>query len=242
MIRQSGLGLPELLLGLLLSSLLMSLFVSVFIQHKKQHHSFIARIDQDEELYLTVDMINEAVKMAGFSPCRNLQQLKAIDRRQSDKLIKPFLLEKNQFSSARMASQFISVLPVEGGVFLRTHGSLSLKKGDAIILADCYHAEVHELASLRRFHDGLQLQLKEPLFFNYPSHAFTARFLYERWMMKSVNRQPQLYYELNHHGESWSDKVSELSFNIIDKNLIQLKLQPISGKPLIWTVMMRNLS
>jgi hypothetical protein len=215
---QKGIGLTEILIGLLLSSMIMVSLINQFLAVKKNYKYVSHLMDDDIELQMVTDLIRDSIQRAGFTPCLNLNMLDtASSNNKNIKLasIDEKMVDNNVFKSQRMSENFDVVESFINQNELVTAGQI-LKKGQTILIADCFHAEVQQIAQVRRYNGKLIVALAKPLFFKYHTPAYVGQWLQEQFYIKHHQGTSSLFYKTN-HAEELSSQIKSMSLSVYNK-------------------------
>lgn len=212
--KQYGLSLPELLIGLLLSSIIMAGLLHVYLICKKQYQAYQTALEEALDLQWISQLLVHSVRQAGFTPCMRMHLLKLEDRRanrgaraRSPQAVRIETVPESALTVQYMDShveQSIEQFPKaikSSATQIMVTGKKSLSAQYPLFLTDCVQGEIHEIADIVHTSQGQQITLREPLLFDYP-HGFSAGALVEeKWFIHKDKKS--LYY---HRG-----RASELS-------------------------------
>lgn len=202
--KQLGLSLSELLISLFLVSLLSSLLIQVYLLNKKHYFALHQALAEHFELHWAQDLLVESIRQAGFTPCLNIEHLQVIDRRISNKKFSGQSIEvkAQEIQSNHMAEHFGVLRSVLNKQELIVSSGASLRVGQALLIADCQRAELHQIIHKKKLADGVLLTSAKPLLFSYSSLTYVGQWLEERWFIK---KNPAgiaaLYYHQAHSEE-----------------------------------------
>lgn len=196
--RYQGLGLIELMISLCLSALLLAFLMGHFVFSKRQYHRAGEILANQLELALVEQLIRDSIRSAGFTPCSGLDHLIIRDRRDNPKPISavkliPRLPQSLVLSS--MDEHYVIGLRQQGPRELLLKGSCSLDKGRAIMISDCFHAEIHRLQSCQKKGQNAVVHLVKPLEFSYPASFYVGAWIEEEfYTAKNQQSEPALFY------------------------------------------------
>lgn len=201
---QLGFSLSELLISLFLTSLIMTLLFAFYLSTKRQYMETQAVLSRNFEQQWVADLLTDSVRRAGFTPCLGVDYLKRVDRRRPGRDLAGLrvtnhprkLLEINH-----MNEHFYTPLKIGSSQILLAKTAVFNEKRP-LIIADCQHAEVHEVALVEKTGRGLLLTLAKPLLFTYTSISYVGEWLEENWFIKqTASGKNVLYYKLVHSEE-----------------------------------------
>lgn len=217
--QNQGLGLVEVMIGLLLSSLILSGLVHHFIQSKSEYMFLHTQIENTLERSLLENLIRDSIKSAGFTPCIGLNHLKTMDTREFQPL-HAVLLKNNELVINHMSEQF-SFVSIENPVELKVpQGTYTLDK--AVIIADCFHAEVQKIMETSNRHNEQILHLFHPLYYKYTPPVYIGEWISEHFFVKSET----LYYQLQRIDKLYDPIHSiQVSYASKEKNTLDINLR-----------------
>lgn len=228
--KPNGFGLAEVLISLFLSSLILTLMVPLYVNTKLYYQGLQDELTQEFEIRWVSDLLSDSIRRAGFTPCLGIEQLKTIDSR-SDKQLITALSVNNAYPKSiqvqRMTEHFGKVTQFLNKNELFISEKIEVNTNKPILIADCEHAEVHEIEKIDKSTHGQIITLTKPLFFSYPETAYLGEWLEERWQIK-INSlgKPALYYHLAHTDElsSFVQSLDVTVSRIQDKHLVKVNL------------------
>ena len=77
------------------------------------------------------------------------------------------------------------------------HNHQQWKKGDRIMIADCFHAETAEVRAIKYNNHKQLIQFAEPLTFMYRDIAYVGQFMKEVFYLESIKNKHLFKYHLN---------------------------------------------
>ena len=197
--RQQGIGLPELLVGFFLSTLLMTIMMQHVLHANQQSRMIFAVMEESFELQWLSDFIRSRVRSAGFTPCLRIDHLVGFDAR-----VKPESLAAIEVNMAPDTRLIIHRMSDQGMPILRQIspnelliGTQAVRVGRPVLIADCYHAEVHDVARVMKHDEGYVVTLNEPLVFHYASLAYLGEWVSESFFIRALaDGSRALFYQL----------------------------------------------
>ncbi len=225
---QQGFSLAELLVCFALSMLLIAVLIQHVLSVSRAYRHIHDVWDEAAELQWVFDVIKARVRHAGFTPCRSLSDLQTIDTRETPELLQSLevqagvklLIRKMHESRFGLARRLTPDT-------LRMR-ELSLKPDRAVIIADCQHAEVHDVARLYQSPHGLLIQLKKPLVFDYSPEMYVGEWVSEAFFFRPakgllikqqrvdwIARAQRIQFRLEYHANyskvllNWTSKLGK---------------------------------
>lgn len=239
---QYGASLTELMISLCLSSLLMMALIQTWLTGNHQYNQSQVILEQGFELQLVNELIRDSVRLAGFTPCIGINHLITKDRRnKSHPLAAVGLAADNSHSItlARMGEDFVNVVQQISPSRLLVEKGHSFDIGNVIVIADCFHAEVHIVSNSQKTRRGLIVSLEKPLDFNYTLPFYLGEWLEERfYIQKNREGKSALYYATNHR-EELTDLVNDVSIQL-QSSLIHITLRLAKGGNIVLKTQVRT--
>jgi hypothetical protein len=228
--NQSGIGLSEVLISLFLASLIMTTLIQLYLSNKRQYIEAQKLLGVSFDLQWINDLLSDSIRRAGFTPCLGIDQLKSMDRRNFKSTIPGLIIEQNSeqlIQINRMSESFTKVIDIQSPTRLIVSDGHLFKELHPVLIADCEHAEVHQILKVGKLEKNYFVILAKPLMFSYTPSVYMGEWFEEKWFIKQNNKKkPALYYKLFH--------TEELT-TLIHSLRIQKKL--VNGKQLITIVM-----
>lgn len=197
--KQQGVGLPEVLIGLVLSSFISLCLIQLYLNIKQQYHGIQRALEEQTDLQLAADLIRNSVRSAGFTPCLGVEHLKTIDQRNLLKELAAIEVGRDGSSLIlnRMNEHFDTLIKRIDATTLLTSAYHTLQAGRAIIIADCYHAEVQYIKEITAANKNQRIVLTKPLAFAYHEPVYVGEWLEETYFIKyKPSSKAALFY---HH-------------------------------------------
>lgn len=242
MSRQYGVSLTELMISLCLSSLLMMALIQTWLTGNRQYNQSQVVLEQGFELQLVNELIRDSVRLAGFTPCIGITHLITKDRRDKPQRLVAVGFESGNSHSitlARMGGDFVNVVKQIGPSRLLVDGGHSFNIGNAIVIADCFHAEVHVVADSQKTPRGWIVTLEKPLDFDYSLPFYLGEWLEERfYIQKNREGKSALYYGTIHR-EELTDLINDLSIQQ-QSSLVRITLRLTKGGDIILDTQVRT--
>jgi hypothetical protein len=246
MFRQRGISLVELMISLFLSSLLMSALMQHYLCIKEQYNHTQQVLEQRLELQIISELIRDSTRAAGFAPCLGVNRLKTKDRRDDSSSLAAITLdEKSQaLKLARMSENFVVLLKELSATRLLLDGKHVFDARYPILIADCFHAEVHNIAHSEKTRQGVLITLKKPLSFQYSAPVYLGEWIEERFLIeKNKQGKSALFYHTSQR-EELTAHVNYFSARLIphqSSSLLQVTLGVANDEPILLETKVRAL-
>lgn len=209
--KESGIGLTEVLIALLLSSLIMLALAQMYLGCKRQFQVTENRLAEAFDLQWISALLRDSIHQAGFTPCRSLDDLEH-DQKQIPPALSIEEAPREGIATRRMAMHFNRVLEFQSASQLIVSNDVAIRLRQPLIIADCYHAEVAMPEVLRSSRQLQYVTLQKPLRYDYSGSAWLGEWIDEKWYIKR-NRQKQktFYYQEQHRSEELTSLVHTLT-------------------------------
>jgi prepilin-type N-terminal cleavage/methylation domain-containing protein len=219
--RQSGFSLTELLISLFLTSLISALLIQAYVANKRQYLALHKLLEINFDVQWVNDLLSNSIRHAGFTPCLRIDQLEAVDVRSGAKSFAALNFDKSGLYVHRMSEHFGELIAIHNSNTIEVSKEALLHKKQALLIADCYHAEIHRIVQIEQSANSFLLTLAKPLLFQYPSATYAGAWLDEQWFIQSnVHGVKALYYKLVH-----SEEITALIHSMsLKKRMIQGKM------------------
>lgn len=198
--HQSGIGLPEVLISLFLTSLIMATLGQIYLSNKRQYSEAQTVLSASLDLQWVSDLLSDSIRHAGFTPCLGVDQMETIDRRNNKKNLSGLTIEQSPQQSVqvnRMSNLFSKVIAIQNTTQLIVSNTVLFKKHRPILIADCEHAEVHQILSVEKSAKTYLLTLAKPIMFSYPTTTYAGEWFEEKWFIKpNTKKDRTLHYKL----------------------------------------------
>ncbi|QMT60684.1 PilW family protein [Legionella sp. PC997] len=203
--KQTGLSLTEVLISLFLASLIMTVLIQLFLESKHQYLETEQVLAIRFDLQWVSDLLSDSIRRAGFTPCLGIERLQTIDRRTHQNKIKALHVGNHPeqlIQVNRMSEYFAKIIKIESRTKIWVKNSVVFHKKRPLIIADCEHAEIHELLDIESQSEHSLIVLKKPLFFTYNTSTYVGEYLEEKWFIKNnTHHKDTLHYKLIHTEE-----------------------------------------
>jgi type II secretory pathway component PulJ len=225
-LSSQGIGLPELLISLFLASFIIVGLVNLYLGAKKEYFYLQDRLEREIDVLTVIEAMRDSIRRAGFTPCLNIDQLTTYDTR-TDKFLLPAITFDSHNSAlkiSRMSEQFSSVESLQQNSELSVHDRIGLKKKQWILIADCMHAEVHQVAEVTHHFQDTQITLERPLRFTYEKEIYVGEWIEEIFYIHKDDENSALYYQFHHTDELTNLVNSMKMYKKIQRNQQQIEI------------------
>jgi hypothetical protein len=224
--KQLGVSLSEILISLFLSSMIITLLMQFYLSSKQQYSEAQEILATNFDLHWVGVLLSDSVRRAGFTPCLGVDQLEVLDHRAAGTVIQGLkILNQPQQSIYinRMSEHFAKVKSISSRTELIMSEAVVFPKNRPVLIADCTHAEVHQIANFGHS----RLSLEKPLLFDYTTPTYIGELIEERWFIKTNKKgEKSLYYHLGQ-----TEEVTSLVHSLVVENHHR------QGKPLLKVIM-----
>ena len=231
--RQSGLSLVELMLSAALSCLLISVLIHMFLSSKNQYAFTQKRLTREFELMQVSELLRDSSRRAGFTPCRNIRRLISKDRRNPDHRLSGIETRVGPYHALQIAYVSDEFFPVQSWLSstrLRVAGRAAFAPGQALVLADCFYAEVLTVASSRVQGKDTLITLDRAWRFPYSQPTYVGAWVEERFYAKPGS--PGLFYDAR-QPEQLTNHIVGLVADQSQDQLLRVHLKADDGKTLM---------
>lgn len=206
MTRQTGLTLVEIMIGLLLGSILLGALFNHYLITRRHEAYFQQQATASYDVHMIIDLLQDTIRQAGFTPCVGIGWLTARDRRDKPQSLAAITLSggpENRLSIKRMSEDFAAVNRILSPFHLLVEARQRLLPNQSILIADCFHAEVATIERIKPHGESLtELTLKNALQFPYTPPAYVGEWLEEQFFVqKNKGGEPALFYQSRHAEE-----------------------------------------
>lgn len=245
--RWNGFSLLELLVSIFLITLLLTLVIQHFLIAKKQYNKAEILLNQVFEEQLVESVIRNSVHSAGFTPCLPLDALISESMPAGKPLVAIEIKHDSENNAElhvnRMNINFSKVNAISGSMVLHIAQPLSLKIGQRVLIADCYHAEVREVQNLQRVNTQYMVRLNAPLRFNYDNHeTYLGEWIEEMFFIQNNKRGKRALFYRREHTEELIPGIKKFALRWIStksKPLLQVQLNAGSEKDILLEIGVR---
>jgi prepilin-type N-terminal cleavage/methylation domain-containing protein len=229
--NQQGFSLTELLIALFISSFLMLVFVTQYHAIKRHYISVENALESSFNQQLIVNLLRKSIREAGFTPCMGIEHLQTLDTRTMQSGLRALEMSKppiKGYTIHRMFPDFTEVSSHVSSTKLRLINQKTLYKQRPILIADCYHAEVHQVHAIHKTRNYQEVILEKPLVFQYSKPCYVGEWLEETFFVKPQGST--LYYRQG-HTDAIADDILSFSATIHLENQGRLVKVAMTFKP-----------
>lgn len=199
--KTKGFTSTELLVSLFIMSVISTMLISLYLMHHRLYWHVQKKVEEYLEIQWVEELLTQSIRRAGFTPCLAIDQLKVVDTRSLAKNNIQGLSVKQGIQVYRMGESVGEVFQVVNTQQIKTSKFGFIPK-KPILIADCYHAEIHEVVRARAIPKGWELTLKKPLVFKYTKEVYIGEWIEEQWYSKkNTTGHWALYYKKEHSEE-----------------------------------------
>lgn len=212
--KVAGFSLTELLVSFFISTLLILVLTQHLLSMSRQHYHVHAMLDQTMELQWVLDVMRDRVHHAGFTPCRRLDHLVSTDTREWPESLLPIEIDQGdpaKLNLRKMNETALMQIKIKTSTVLFVNKSdkiISLRSDRPVLIADCTHAEVHDIASIESARGGSVVTLKKPLVFDYSPEVYMGE-----WMSESFYFKKALFYK-QHRTDKLTSQIKSMVFKL----------------------------
>lgn len=198
--HQSGFGLSEVLISLFLASLIMTTLGQLYLINKRQYNVSQGILETGFDVQWISELLSDSIRRAGFTPCMGINNLQTVDTRKKTTAIAAIKIDSSSrqlFQINRMDEVFAEIISIQTATELIVTSAAPFDEQHPILIADCEHAEVHQILKVDKLLKGYLVTLMRPLVFSYPSSTYMGKWLEEQWFIKKNTKGiKSLYYKL----------------------------------------------
>lgn len=184
---QFGMSLIEVLIALILGAFILTAFMTQYLSIKQHNLQLLADLDRLSETQLAMDMMRDSIRQAGFTPCLSLQQLIIHPR-----TLPAIEVVDDTLRINRMSDTFDELLSVIDSTHVRLTQVHRFSPSTPILIADCHHAEIHDIQSVNQAGTTQLMTFSEPLFFHYAPPVYVGEWVHESYF---VRKKAGLFYQ-----------------------------------------------
>ena len=197
---QSGMGLSEVLISLFLASLIMTTLIQLYLSNKRQYLEAQEILEANFDLQWVGDLLSDSIRRAGFTPCLGIDQLETTDTRNFGKRVASIKIEshpKQWIQINRMSEAFSEITHFQSPTQIIVPSSTLFKEQHPLLIADCEHAEIHQILSVDKLANGYLITLTQPLMYSYAATSYVGEWLEEKWFIKAnASGNKTMHYKL----------------------------------------------
>lgn len=214
--REKGVSVLELLIGLFLASIILTVLMQFYLNNKKQYTESQIALETWFDVQWVSDQLGDSIRKAGFTPCLGINQLTTKGLRGEH--LQALRSQPQSLQISRMSELYASVRAFQSKTELLVSNGGFFKERHLLLIADCEHAEVHQILNVEQVSSGTLITLDRPLEFYYDLPTYAGEWLEEQWFIKTNEQGDNaLYYKLV-HSEELSPLIHSLTTRIQSKH------------------------
>lgn len=189
---QQGTSLIELLVSIFLSTMLLMGLVTVLLGVKRHSLHLESRLERIADLQLVTEFMRDSIRHAGFTPCRNLDELVSYDHQRYQGVLPSVEISAQRLCLRRMSNAMVQVSAIRSENQVVVKNEVPIKEHALVLIADCFHAEVLMTHTIQ----GRYISLSSPLKFQYQQPIYIGEWLEECFFVRTTHGERMgLYYQ-----------------------------------------------
>ncbi|MDP3561033.1 MAG: prepilin-type N-terminal cleavage/methylation domain-containing protein [Legionellaceae bacterium] len=213
-----GFGLIEIFISLFLVTCIISGLMHHYLQIKRQYHAIQSLTDEAIELQLASDFIRMSVRKAGFTPCQAIHRLDTLDTYSGQTHLSSFKITDHAIFIYRMADRYATASIRSNQKDIVYVSNNVLNQPHPILIADCHHAEVHQVKAVYQTAVGQVIRLQKPLNFAYHEPIYIGPWIEESFFIKrNTHGNLALFYTM-YHTEELTELIKELTVRQVQQS------------------------
>lgn len=221
-LRAMGHSLLECCIAMVLISAMMNILIKQYMQMKQQVYRMNHTLDEAMETHLAIGVMRDRIRRAGFTPCGSFSQLVTVDARRKRVSLLPISLIFNGFMIQRMAPYFVEIEAKPHASLLYASQPITLSIGQSVMIADCMHAEVHQIIDIRRDTNRQLIQIEKPLIYDYSKPVYLASWIEEQFRVKSMSSHATYLFYQNNRTDILTNQIKGLNVEL-DRHHVHLQ-------------------
>lgn len=216
----AGAGLVELMLVLFLSSCIITLLLNQLVLTKKHEKLTTDALSKAYDLQMLGDLLKTSIRQAGYTPCAAIDKLTRIDHTNPGVLPQAIVFESSKMDGVAiyyMSSPLEQIAQFISSSQIRIPHHHIFSKEEPLIIADCFHAEIVRIQSIKSHLGDSIVTFTTPLSFIYKMPVYIGRWQPRRFMMKKNSAGFRRLYFQYKHAEILSDWVEDISVKLIEQ-------------------------
>jgi hypothetical protein len=202
---------------------MMTALMQCYLNSKSQYLHAQKVLATRFDLQWVSDLLTDSVRRAGFTPCLGIDNLHAIDRRKGLQTVTSVQIENKprQFIQInRMNEWFVPIVRIINPTQILVPRTVEFNEKRPLLIADCEHAEIHQLASIESLPRNYRITLTKPMLFSYEPVVYCGEWLEEQWLIKKNARgKDALYY----HGAQTEELTTHIHSLVVNSQWIHGK-------------------
>ncbi len=226
--QQSGFGLSELLISLFLTTFIVTVLMQFYLSNKRHYLAAQKQLEEHLDLQWVRELLSDSIRRAGFTPCVGISQLKIIDRRNFKSIIPEVSIVdslRSLIQVNRMSEHFTKIIAIQRPTQLLVAHGVLFKESHPVLIADCEHAEIHQILRIDKSRRNDLITLTKPLMFSYTASAYIGEWYEEQWFIKQNAKNVNAFYYKLFQAEELTPLIHSLRINqkqVQEKQLIEI--------------------
>ena len=237
-LREQGLSLIELLVGLFLVSLISTMMMHHYLVNQRYYAKINEALQHEMDVQWVRDLLADSIRKAGFTPCANIEQLT-----RQNKLMALEITPHESLKINRMSDRFSELLNQDTNQHLLVSNEVLFHVPQTILIADCSHAEVQHLKKIEKTAEGTVLTLQQPLIFSYSEVTYVGQWLEEEWFIRTNQQKRLALYYKQTHPEELTSSIQSLHVKkrlIAGKKVVDVGLGLNNGQEQVLRIVVRS--
>lgn len=233
--RQFGISLTEVLVALILSSFLILMVMNQYLSVKQHYQHIQKNLETALDSQIITDLIRNAVWQAGFTPCLSIDHLSTLDTRDPSHSLHSIEINADKLGhgfQVNHMSHHYNILTQQVSLTEWTStNTVDLSRHKSVLIADCAHAEVHRLRSVRNKPDHLEISFIKPLSDSFEPPIYIGEWVEEHFFVRAGT----LFYQIG-SAEAISDAVTDLAVSLSQQHgrrLLKVLLSLKDNPPIV---------
>ena len=180
------------MLVLFISSAMIMVLLNQVILTKKQEQMTTHALAKAYDLNMVSELMKTSIRQAGYTPCAAIGQLIGYDHTSSGAIPDAVTVDvpsHDGFTVYHMGAPLVHVLEIIPPSQIRLIPRHVFSKEDTLLIADCFHAEVVDLSSVRSDRGDTLLTLKHHLKFSYTPPTYIGLWQSRHFLPKRFKRE-----------------------------------------------------
>lgn len=225
--KERGYSLLEVLFGLFLSSIMMLSFTQMYLATKRHYLHTQHLLESSLELQWVRDWLSHSIRSAGFTPCMSIDNLETIDMRNKSRKFKALEIQNSPqplIQSNRMKERFNELKYMLSSNQMMISKTIKVHENKPLLIADCEHAEVHQILNAVDLKTQSLLTLTQPLKYSYTPPTYIGEWLEEKWFIKLNSIGVKSLYHKITQSEEVTPLIRDMRIKKQSKQLIDIEL------------------
>jgi type II secretory pathway component PulJ len=208
-----GFSLIETMVSLALAMFILTVLTQQYLSIKQQNIQLQKTIADQAELQWVGDLIRSSIRNAGFTPCGNIDHLISVDQTGKNPHLSSIDIQPQQLSIRRMSDHVIEGHRQLNANTLLMQAKPKLNKQDLILIADCFHAEIHSVKDHIVYANEQKVILDNALAFEYQNPFYVGEWIQESYFIRPTSLGKQGLFYRRQHSEELTPLVTSISIS-----------------------------